>query len=46
MHRLGVATTHDMKSVVSGIFWPSLMSPQYTLGEKISAVARQALRLG
>jgi pimeloyl-ACP methyl ester carboxylesterase len=35
MHRLGVATTHDMKSVVSGIFWPSLMSPQYTLGEKI-----------
>jgi len=35
MHRLGIGTTHDMKSVLSGIFWPSLRSPQYTLGEKI-----------
>ena len=35
MHRLGVGTTHDMTSVLSGIFWPSLRSPQYTLGEKI-----------
>jgi pimeloyl-ACP methyl ester carboxylesterase len=35
MHRLGVGTTHDMKSVLSGIFWPSLRSPQYTPGEKI-----------
>ena len=35
MHRLGVGTTHDMKSVLSGIFWPSLRSPQYTLSEKI-----------
>jgi hypothetical protein len=26
MHRLGVGTTHDMKSVLSGIFWPSLRS--------------------
>jgi pimeloyl-ACP methyl ester carboxylesterase len=35
MHRLGVGTTHEMKSVLSGIFWPSLRSPQYTPGEKI-----------
>ena len=35
MHRLGVGTTHDMQSVLSGIFWPSLRSPQYTLNEKI-----------
>ena len=35
MHRLGVGTTHDMKSVLAGIVWPSLRSPQYTLGEKI-----------
>jgi pimeloyl-ACP methyl ester carboxylesterase len=35
MHRLGAGTTHDMKSVLSGIFWPSLRSPQYTAAEKI-----------
>lgn len=35
MHRLGVGTTHDMKSVFSGIFWPSLRSSQYTPREKI-----------
>ena len=35
MHRLGVGTTHDMTSVLSGVFWPSLRSPQYTLSEKI-----------
>ena len=35
MHRLGVGTTHDMRSHISGVFWPSLRSPQYTLGEKI-----------
>jgi pimeloyl-ACP methyl ester carboxylesterase len=35
MHSLGVGTTHDMRSHLSGIFWPSLRSPQYTLGEKI-----------
>ena len=27
MHRLGVGTTHDMHSVISGIFLPSLASP-------------------
>lgn len=35
MHRLGVGTTHAMTSVLSGIFWPSLRSRQYTTGEKI-----------
>ena len=35
MHSLGVGTTHDMKSVLSGVIWPSLRSPHYTLSEKI-----------
>ncbi|HEX2321096.1 MAG TPA: alpha/beta hydrolase [Streptosporangiaceae bacterium] len=35
MHRLGVGTTRDMKSVVSGVFWPSLRSPQYSPSEKL-----------
>lgn len=35
MHRLGVGTTHDMSSVVTGIFLPSWVSPDYTLGEKV-----------
>ena len=35
MHRLGVGTTHDMRSVVTGVFLPSLASPQYSLGEKV-----------
>ena len=36
MHRSGIGTTHDMTSVVSGIFFPSLMNSEYTLGEKIN----------
>ncbi len=35
MHRLGVGTTHDMKSVVTGVFLPSLASPQYSVAEKV-----------
>jgi pimeloyl-ACP methyl ester carboxylesterase len=35
MHRLGVGTTHDMKSVLRGVLWPSLRSTQYTLNEKV-----------
>jgi pimeloyl-ACP methyl ester carboxylesterase len=35
MHRLGAGTTHDMTSVTSGVFWPSLRTQQYTVGEKI-----------
>jgi len=34
MHALGVGTTHDMTSVLRGVFWPSLRSPLYTPGEK------------
>ncbi len=36
MHSLGIGTTHLMKSVVSGIFMPVMLSPAYTLGEKIN----------
>jgi pimeloyl-ACP methyl ester carboxylesterase len=35
MHALGVGTTRDMKSVVTGIFVPSWLSPVYTLSEKL-----------
>jgi pimeloyl-ACP methyl ester carboxylesterase len=36
MHSLGIGTTHDMKSVISGIFLPSLIYPEYTLIEKVN----------
>ncbi len=36
MHSLGIGTTHDMKSVLSGIFFPSLTFREYTLLEKIN----------
>ncbi len=36
MHRLGIGTTHAMKSVEWGIFVPVMLSPSYTLGEKIN----------
>lgn len=36
MHGLGVGTTHDMKSVVTGVFLPVWRNPEYTLGEKIN----------
>jgi pimeloyl-ACP methyl ester carboxylesterase len=35
MHSLGIGTTHKMKSVVSGIFMPIMLSRVYTLNEKI-----------
>jgi pimeloyl-ACP methyl ester carboxylesterase len=35
MHTLGVGTMHDMTSVVTGIFWPSLLFPEYTFSEKV-----------
>ncbi len=35
MHRLGIGTTHDMHSVVTGLLLPSLTFPEYTLREKI-----------
>lgn len=36
MHRSGIGTTHDMKSVVTGIFLASLKSRAYTLTEKLN----------
>jgi pimeloyl-ACP methyl ester carboxylesterase len=35
MHSLGVGTTHDMKSIVTGLLLRSLKNREYTLGEKI-----------
>ncbi len=36
MHGLGIGTTHEMRSVFSGIFLESLKNPEYTLGEKFN----------
>jgi pimeloyl-ACP methyl ester carboxylesterase len=35
MHGLGIGTTHDMNSILTGIVLQSLQSRDYTLGEKI-----------
>ena len=35
MHRLGIGTTREMTSVLSGLVWPSITSPAYTPAEKI-----------
>lgn len=34
MHPLGIGTMHEMNSHVTGVFIPSLQSPEYTLNEK------------
>lgn len=36
MHSLGIGTTHDMRSVVNGIFVPSWLHREYTLSEKFN----------
>lgn len=36
MHLLGIGTTHDMNSVITGIFIPSLLCREYTIKEKIN----------
>ncbi|MCB2196451.1 MAG: alpha/beta hydrolase [Bacteroidetes bacterium] len=36
MHSLGIGTTHDMKSIIRGIFIPSLTCREYTFLEKIN----------
>jgi len=36
MHGIGIGTTHNMKSVVTGIFLPSWQFREYTLEEKIN----------
>lgn len=36
MHDLGIGTTHNMKSVISGIFLPVMQNREYTVREKIN----------
>lgn len=36
MHELGVGTTHDMLSIITGIFLRSLTFREYTLAEKVN----------
>lgn len=36
MHSLGVGTTRQMRSVITGVFLPSLLCPDYTLVEKMN----------
>jgi len=36
MHSLGIGTTHEMKSVITGIFLPSWQFREYTLAEKVN----------
>ena len=35
MHELGVGTMHEMNSVITGLFFPSLRCLDYTIGERI-----------
>jgi pimeloyl-ACP methyl ester carboxylesterase len=35
MHRLGIGTIRDMRSIVTGLLLPSLLSREYTLSEKV-----------
>jgi len=36
MHSLGIGTTHDMDSILTGIVLPSFQSREYTLSEKVN----------
>jgi pimeloyl-ACP methyl ester carboxylesterase len=36
MHSLGIGTTHDMHSIITGIIIPSWLSREYTLAEKLN----------
>ncbi len=36
MHRIGIGTTRKMRSVISGIFIPSLLNREYTIIEKLN----------
>jgi pimeloyl-ACP methyl ester carboxylesterase len=36
MHSLGIGTTRDMRSVVTGVFLPSWFHSEYTLAEKVN----------
>jgi len=46
MHRLGVGTTRDMKSVVAGVFVPVWRTPGYTVREKIAIGRGKAFSRG
>jgi pimeloyl-ACP methyl ester carboxylesterase len=36
MHNLGIGTTHEMNSIITGMFLPSLLSRCYTVSEKVN----------
>lgn len=36
MHQLGIGTMRKMKSVVAGLFIPSLLFPEYSMGDKVN----------
>ncbi len=36
MHQLGIGSTRDMRSVITGIFFPSWQLRGYTLPEKVN----------
>lgn len=36
MHKIGIGTTRDMHSIISGVFIPSWLSREFTLSEKIN----------
>lgn len=46
MHKLGIGTTKEMESVVTGIFIPVMKSRAYTLGEKINLWRAKAFLRG
>ena len=43
MHKAGIGTTRDMKSIEKGVFLESLLSKEYTLKEKINIWRGRAL---
>lgn len=36
MHRLGIGTTHEMKSVITGVFFPVMKNKDYSFRERIN----------
>lgn len=42
MHRLGVGTTRDMRSVITGVLVPVWRTPDYTVCEKIAIACGKA----
>ena len=46
MHGLGIGTTREMRSVITGVFLPSWLSRSYTLGEKVNLCPARSSRGG